>query len=108
MELARVEGSVVSTAKVDRLRGHKLLVVALLKPDLKPSGIYIVAVDTVGAGNGEVVLVVRGSSARQTDKTKTVPTDTTIVAIVDGIVYRGKQVYQKGEQGAASNVSRKN
>jgi ethanolamine utilization protein EutN len=97
MELALVEGSVVATAKVDRLNGHKLLVTTLLGPDMKPSGGYVVAIDTVGAGAGEVVLLVRGSSARQTDRTAKVPTDTTIVAIVDGVAYRGKTVYDKSK-----------
>jgi microcompartment protein CcmK/EutM len=95
MDLARIEGSVVATAKVDRLHGHKLLVASLLNPDMTPAGGYVVAIDTVGAGVGEVVLVVRGSSARQTDRTARVPTDTTIVAIVDAVVYRGKAVYEK-------------
>ncbi|GAB4245790.1 MAG: EutN/CcmL family microcompartment protein [Acidobacteriota bacterium] len=95
MELARVEGSVVATAKVDRLHGQKLLVVTLLRPDMTESGTQLVAVDTVGAGAGEIVLLVRGSSARQTDKTAKLPTDTTIVAIVDEVVYRGRSVYRK-------------
>lgn len=95
MELGRVEGVVVPTAKVDRLHGHKLLLVSLLKPDTKPEGGYVVAVDTVGAGAGEVVLVVRGSSARQTDRTAKVPTDTTIVGIVDSVFYRGRTVFEK-------------
>lgn len=105
MELARIEGSVVSTVKVDRLRGHKLMLVGLLKPDMSPSGTFLVAVDTVGAGVGEVVLVVRGSSARQTDKTATVPTDTTIVGIVDGVVCRGRTVYDKSSAGDSERVS---
>ncbi|MEJ2083761.1 MAG: EutN/CcmL family microcompartment protein [Acidobacteriota bacterium] len=105
MELARIEGSVVSTVKVDRLRGHKLMLVGLLKPDMSPSGTFLVAVDTVGAGVGEVVLVVRGSSARQTDKTATVPTDTTIVGIVDGVVFEGKMVYEKNAVGESASVS---
>lgn len=105
MELARIEGSVVSTVKVDRLHGHKLMLVELLKPEIKPSGTFLVAVDTVGAGVGEVVLVVRGSSARQTDKTAKVPTDTTIVGIVDGVVYRGKPVYEKNSTEDSGRVS---
>ncbi|UCF37748.1 MAG: EutN/CcmL family microcompartment protein [Acidobacteriota bacterium] len=95
MDLARVEGTVVSTAKTDRLHGHKLLVVNLLRPDKSPSGTELVAVDSVGAGEGEIVLIVRGSSARQTDEMMSVPTDATIVAIVDSIVYRGEVTYDK-------------
>lgn len=97
MELAKVEGSVVSTAKVDRLDGQKLLLVTLLKPDMQASDTHLVAIDTVGAGVTEVVLVVRGSSARQTSKTANVPTDTTIVGIVDSVVFRGERVYRKEE-----------
>lgn len=98
MELARVEGTVVSTAKVDRLEGWKLLLVSLVKPDMEATGGHLVAVDAVGAGVGEVVLIVRGSSARQTAKTAQVPTDTTIVGIVDSIVFRGRRVYEKSEE----------
>ncbi|HRV09086.1 MAG TPA: EutN/CcmL family microcompartment protein [Acidobacteriota bacterium] len=105
MELARVEGVVVATAKVDRLHGQKLLVIDLLRADLTPAGTQIVAVDTVGAGVGEVVLAVRGSSARQTDKTAHLPTDTTIVAIVDEVVYRGRCVYRKRDPEKESDVS---
>ncbi|MFZ0430014.1 MAG: EutN/CcmL family microcompartment protein [Acidobacteriota bacterium] len=105
MELARIEGTVVSTVKVDRLQGHKLMLIGLLKPDTSALGTYLVAVDTVGAGVGEVVLVVRGSSARQTDKTAKVPTDTTIVGIIDGIVYQGKTVYAKNDAEASGRVS---
>ena len=104
MELARVGGSVVSTMKVERLHGHTMLVVDLLKADMASCGTQIVAIDTVGAGVGEVVLVVRGSSARQTDKTSKVPTDATIVAIVDAVVYRGQTVYEKAA-GVHSGVS---
>ena len=68
MELARVEGSVVATAKNDRLDGHKLLLVNLVGLDLKPTSNFLVAVDSVGAGDGEIVIVVRGSSARQSEQ----------------------------------------
>jgi ethanolamine utilization protein EutN len=95
MDLARVEGKVVSTVKSERLQGYKLLVVSLLKPDTSATGNNIVAVDTVGAGAGEIVLVVRGSSARQAGKLDKVPSDASIVGIVDSIVYQGKEVYYK-------------
>ena len=97
MELGRVEGTVVSTAKVERLKGYKLLLVNLIAPDTKPTSNYLVAVDTVGAGKGEVVIVVRGSSARQAKSLATVPTDTSIVAIVDSIELKGKLVFDKAE-----------
>ena len=56
MELARVEGTVVATAKAGRLQGRKLLLVNLTGPDTKPTNNYLVAVDSVGAGDGEVIL----------------------------------------------------
>ena len=102
MELARVEGSVVSTAKNDRLDGYKLLLVNLVGPDLKPSSNYLVAVDSVGAGEGEIVIVVRGSSARQSAQLSDVPTDSSIVAIVDTIELKRKAVYQKNKSESAN------
>ena len=95
MELAKVEGTIVSTAKSDRLKSLKLLLVNLIAPDLKPSNNYLVAVDSVGAGEGEIVIIVRGSSARQTDQLANVPTDTAIVAIVDSIEQHGLIKYRK-------------
>ena len=97
MELARVEGSVVATAKNDRLDGHKLLLVNLVEPDLKPTSNFLVAVDSVGAGEGEIVIVVRGSSARQSEQLANIPTDTSIVAIIDTIEYRKKIIFKKNE-----------
>ena len=95
MELARIEGNVVSTVKSERLHGYKLLVVSLLKPDTTATDTKIVAVDTVGAGVGEIVLVVRGSSARLAADLANVPSDATIVGIVDCIVYQGEEMYNK-------------
>jgi microcompartment protein CcmK/EutM len=95
MELGRVEGTVVATAKTERLHGFKLLLINLVGPDAKPTNNYVVAVDAVGAGKGEVVIIVRGSSARQVDQLSNVPTDTSIVAIVDTIEFEGKVVFKK-------------
>ena len=97
MELGRVEGTIVSTAKVDRLRGYKLLLVNLIGPDTKPTSNYVVAVDSVGAGKGEVVIIVRGSSARQAKSLQAVPTDTSIVAIVDSIELKGHVIFEKSK-----------
>jgi ethanolamine utilization protein EutN len=99
LELARVEGNVVSTAKNVRLEGYKLLLVNLIGPDMKPSTNYLIAVDSVGAGDDEIVIVVRGSSARQADQLTNVPTDSSIIAIVDSIELKKKTVYQKNEHG---------
>ena len=95
MELARVEGTIVSTAKTKRLKGYKLLLVNLVEPDLKQTKNYLVAVDSVGAGEGEVVLVVRGSSARQSAELSNVPTDASIEGIVDTVEHLGMTKYQK-------------
>lgn len=97
MELGRVEGTIVSTAKVDRLQGHKLMLVNLVNPDTKPTSNYVVAVDSVGAGKGEIVLIVRGSSARQTQSMQNVPTDASIIAIIDSVELKGKILYNKAK-----------
>jgi microcompartment protein CcmK/EutM len=95
MELAVVQGSVVATIKTERLKGHKLLILNITGPDTKPTNTFVVAVDTVGAGVGEMVLIARGSSARQTADLATVPTDASIIAIVDAIEWDGRMVFQK-------------
>lgn len=68
MELARVEGTIVSTAKSEKLQGYKLLLLNLVNPDMTKTNNYVVAVDAVGSGDGELVIVCRGSSARQAGK----------------------------------------
>ncbi|AZR72299.1 ethanolamine utilization protein EutN [Anoxybacter fermentans] len=96
MVLGRVIGTVVATCKDKRLVGKKLLIVQPLKiKDLTPKGDPVVAVDTVGAGESEVVLMVAGSSARQTDKTDKTPVDAAIMAIVDSIELEGKLIFSK-------------
>jgi microcompartment protein CcmK/EutM len=85
MLLGRVIGTVWATRKDPKVVGMKWLVVRALKPDLKPSDGFVVAVDAVGAGLGECVLVTQGSSARQTELTNARPVDAVIVAIVDGV-----------------------
>lgn len=95
MELARVEGTIVSTVKSERLHGYKLLLLNLINPDMIESNNYVVAIDSVGAGAGEIVIVVRGSSARQLERLGNVPTDASIVAIVDSIEFKGNTVFKK-------------
>ena len=95
MELGKVVGTVVSTVKDQKLAGSKLLVVNLVAADGTPTQNHVVAVDTVGAGAGEMVLLVRGSSARQARNMENVPTDTSIIAIVDALEIGGKMVFQK-------------
>ncbi len=96
MITCKVLGSVVCTRKDEKLVGTKLLVVQPISLDNQaPDGKSLVAVDTVGAGEGEIVLVVSGSSARQTTKTQNTPVDAVIMGIVDSIELEGKVVYRK-------------
>ncbi|NLA30128.1 MAG: EutN/CcmL family microcompartment protein [Propionibacterium sp.] len=83
MFLAKVRGTVVSTSKDERLVGFKLLIIQRIDIDENFVGIPEVAVDTVGAGNGAVVIVTKGSSARFAAARKDSPIDSTIVGIVD-------------------------
>ena len=83
MQLARVIGTVVATVKNDSLVGRKLLVVQTVGRDLKPIGKPMVAVDSVGAGVGELVFWCRGKEASFPFKREDTPTDCTIVGIVD-------------------------
>ncbi len=96
MLLARVVGNVVSTRKVEKLLGSKLLIVEPIGcEDQKPTAKPLVAVDSVGAGEGEVVLVVQGSSARLTQSTENCPVDATIMAIVDTVDIGGRETFRK-------------
>ena len=83
MQLARVIGTVVATVKNDSLEGRKLLVVQTVNKTLEPIGKPMVAVDSVGAGVGELVFWCRGKEASFPFKREDTPTDCTIIAIVD-------------------------
>ena len=83
MQLARVIGTVVATVKNESLQGRTLLVIQTLNGDLKPAGKPMVAVDSVGAGVGELVFWCRGKEASFPFKREDTPTDCTIVGIVD-------------------------
>jgi ethanolamine utilization protein EutN len=83
MQLARVIGTVVATVKNDSLEGRKLMVVQTLNKDLEPNGKPMVAVDSVGAGVGELVFWCRGKEASFPFKREDTPTDCTIIGIVD-------------------------
>jgi ethanolamine utilization protein EutN len=91
MILARVEGSVVATKKNARMTGSKFLVVRPLVVDspaareFKPGTSTLVAVDSLGAGEGEVVLVVQGSSARLAGNDRDAPVDAVVIGIVDTV-----------------------
>jgi microcompartment protein CcmK/EutM len=104
MFLAKVTGSLVATQKVDNLRGQKLLLVEPFRLDgesrgkLVTTGRSFVAVDALGAGIGEMVLITQGSSARYTPETKELPIDTVIVGIVDRVDAGGKCVFAKTDE----------
>ena len=83
MILGKVIGTVWSTRKDENLVGSKFLIVRQLNLDYTPKENFVVAVDSVGAGVGEIVLCAQGSSARQTAITKNKPVDAVIMAIVD-------------------------
>lgn len=99
MFLARVEGSVVATKKDPSMSGRKLL---LVRPQLvdekdptqfRPGANTIVAVDSVGAGLGELVMFCQGSSARLAPNLKDAPVDAVIIGIVDTVDVLGRQIY---------------
>jgi microcompartment protein CcmK/EutM len=95
MLMGMVVGTVVSTKKDEELEGLKFLIVEGCDPAGKANGTVVVAVDSVGAGEGERVLYAAGSSARQTAITKNRPVDHVIMAIVDAVHLSGESAYQK-------------
>ena len=98
MNLAKVLGSVVATRKEDSITGLKLLMLGQAGPDGKLTGSVVVAVDAVGAGEGEYVLYASGSSARQTAATNNKPVDAVVMAIVDSWDIEGEPRYTKGKE----------
>ena len=101
MFVAKVTGSIVSTEKVETMRGQKLLVVEpyRLEPSgreqLITTGRTFIAVDTLGAGVGDFVLIVQGSSARFTPETQKLPVDCVVIGIVDSVNIEKKSVYNR-------------
>ena len=83
MILGKVAGTVVATRKDEKLQGKKLLIVRIIDPVRDQTTGYQVSVDTVGAGAGETVILVGGSSARMATSLKDHPVDSAIVGIVD-------------------------
>jgi len=101
MFIAQVRGNVVATQKVGKIDGRKLLLVEPFvleespSTQLKRTGRALVAIDTVGAGDGEYVLVTQGSSARQTDMTHDMPIDAVIIGIIDKVNVGSQAIYVK-------------
>ncbi|MGC4015906.1 MAG: EutN/CcmL family microcompartment protein [Luteolibacter sp.] len=102
MFLAEVIGQVVATKKDEQMTGRKLLLLRpMLVDDKDPSKFKhgqntVVAIDTVGAGEGELVMFCQGSSARAAEGLKQVPVDAAIVAIIDRVDVLGKAIYKGG------------
>ncbi len=95
MLLGRVTGTVVASQKEPLMNGLTMLVVRQLDIDNTETGGYVVAVDSVGAGVGEVVMYASGSSARQTAVTQNRPCDAVVMAIVDTWEIDGETIYEK-------------
>ncbi|HKX46536.1 MAG TPA: EutN/CcmL family microcompartment protein [Planctomycetota bacterium] len=95
MQIARVVGSVVATRRDAKLDHSKLLVCQVHDHANKAVEAYVVAVDSVGAGVGDMVLYATGSSARQTTLTEGKPCDAVIMAVVDSWDLGGANVYEK-------------
>ena len=101
MFIANVKGNVVTTQKVARMTGRKLLIVEPLQVEddgkkFRPTGRCFVAVDHIDAGVGDIVLVTQGSSARMTEATSDAPVDCVVTGIVDTVTIGGETMYHKG------------
>jgi microcompartment protein CcmK/EutM len=103
MFIAKVTGSVVSTQKIGSMTGQKLLVVEPFRLEgkkrktLETTGRTFIAVDTLGAGEDDFVLITQGSSARLTPETKELPIDAVIIGIVDTVHIEKTDVYKRNE-----------
>ena len=101
MFIAQVTGSVVATQKAATMTGHKLLVVEPYRLDEKSrsrlvsTGRTFIAVDTLGAGEGQFVLVTQGSSASLTPETKSLPIDAVVIGLVDSVRVEGRDVFSR-------------
>ena len=101
MFIARVRGNVVTTQKVSGMTGRKMLVIEPMRVDekgcdLAGTGRCFGAVDSIGAGAGELVLVTQGSSARMTEGTSDAPIDCVVIGIIDTVGVMGEEIYNKG------------
>ena len=95
MLIVRVIGTTVSTIKDEKLIGRKLLIVRQTDEHGEAVGKPFVAIDTVDAGTGDLVLTASGSSARQTSITKDTPVDAVIMAMIDSLEVGGKVVFRE-------------
>ncbi len=95
MLIAKVIGTTVATIKDEKLLGRKLLIVRQTDERGVPSGKPFVAIDSVDAGIGDLVLTAAGSSARQTTVTKDTPVDAVIMAVIDSLEVEGEMTFVK-------------
>ncbi len=95
MQICRVVGTAVSTIKHKKLKNLKLLIVQEVTPENKITGSPFVVIDTVGAGEKEVVLVVKDNPAAMAVSHQQIPTDAAIVGIVDYLSAKGKSIFRK-------------
>ena len=109
MFVALVTDSVFATQKSATMTGHKLLIVEPYRIDaenrerLVPTGRTFVAVDCLGAGEGQFVLITQGSSARMTPETKSLPIDAVIIGLVDAVRVEGREVFSREAADAAAS-----
>ena len=96
MRIATIIGTAIATIKVPALRGHRLLLAREAGLDGKPHGEPFVAVDTVDAGTGDLVIVTDGSSARYSDLTRDIPVDAVVVGVLDSLETGGTLTFRKG------------
>jgi len=100
MKIGKVIGKVVSTRKEGNVEGLPILVVSYLDETLSDTGKTAACIDTVNAGDGDVVLLCASSSARMTSRTTNVATDNTIVGIVDSVSAGSTYIYNTSQPDA--------
>lgn len=107
MLVGRVTGTVVSTNKTEALRGAKLLIVqAVDMGTWKMKDDYVICIDDVGAGEGDLVFCAYGSSSRQSEYASKKASDFTIFGIVDSVDIRGQRTYDKGKEAGQCNLQK--
>jgi microcompartment protein CcmK/EutM len=95
MRIAHIIGTAIATMKDEKLKGRKLLIARESDVQGKTRGDPFIAVDTVDAGPGDLVVITEGSSARNTDFTEGLPVDAVVVAVLDSLQVEGKTSYRK-------------
>lgn len=98
--ICKTTGTVVSTMKHERLHSRKLLMVRRCTPEGTPTGDPFIAVDAIGAGEDELVIVAVGSAARETDGSQGAPVDATIIGIIDSTATGGHLSFAKSKEHA--------